>query len=120
MVEAALTLTLTLMFFWGIMEFGQAVWAYNLLAHAARTATRYGIVHGSKSKSVADNDKIALIARSQTIGLSNVNVKTTWSPNNNPGSTIKVRVSYTYSFIGPYMPAKSIQLASTSQMMILQ
>lgn len=120
MVEAALTLTITLMFIFGAMQFGQAVWAYNLIAHASRSATRYAITHGSKSSSVATTDKVSSIVTGQTIGLSGVTTTTTWTPDKAPGSTVKVKVSYTYNFIGPYMPSTSITMASTSQMTILQ
>jgi len=119
-VEAALTLTITLMLLFGVMQFGQAVWAYNLLAHASRSATRYAITHGTKSTSTATTDKISSIVTDQTVGLSGVTTATTWTPDKSPGSTVKVKVSYTYDFIGPYMPTTSITMASTSQMTILQ
>ena len=120
MVEAALTLTIALMFLFGIMQFAQAVWAYNLIAHASRTAARYAITHGTKSASTATTDKISSVVTNQCIGLSGVTTTTTWTPDKSPGSAVKVKVSYTYNFIGPYMPTTSITMASTSQMTILQ
>jgi Flp pilus assembly protein TadG len=120
MVEAALTLTIALMFLFGTMQFAQAVWAYNLLAHASRTAARYAIAHGTKSMSTADTAKISSIVSNQVIGLSGVTTTTTWTPDKSPGSSVKVKVSYTYNFIGPYMPAASVTMASTSQMTIIQ
>lgn len=120
MVEGALVSSTALAILFGIIEFGQAVWAYNLISHAAREGTRYAIVHGKNSKSPASDDTIKGIVQNQTLGLnpSNLTVKTTWTPDNKPGSVVKVAVTYTFKFMGPYVPTGSYTMRSNSQVTI--
>lgn len=44
LVEFALVLPLLVLLFFGIIEFGRAVFTYNTLANAAREGARFGIV----------------------------------------------------------------------------
>ena len=48
----------------------------------------------------------------------NLNVTTTWSPDNKPGSMVLVQVRYTFNFTIPFITLKPVNLTSTSQMMI--
>jgi Flp pilus assembly protein TadG len=51
LVEFALVLPLMLLIVTGLFDVSRAIWQENTLAYAAREATRYAIVHGSKSTS---------------------------------------------------------------------
>jgi len=121
MVEAALASSVALAILFGILEFGQAVWQYNLVAHAVRQGTRYAMVHGANAKTHATSTDIATVVKNQMPGTdgSKVNVTVTW-PNgdNKPGSPVKVTVSYPFTFMGPYVPTGTYTLQSTSQMII--
>jgi len=120
MVEAALASTTALALLFGIFEFGQAVWQYNLVAHAAREGTRYAIVHGANSSTPATSDTITAKVKNQSLGLdpSKLSVTVTWINNNRPGSAVKVAVSYPVTFMGPYVPNGNFTVKSTSQMII--
>lgn len=48
-LEGALTLTVTLMMLFGIIEFGRATFAYNQVAYLAQDGARYASVRGSTS-----------------------------------------------------------------------
>src|SRR5262249_33344726 len=120
MVEAALASSVALAILFGILEFGQAVWQYTLVAHAARQGTRYAIVHGANAKTHASSDDITTVVKNQMPGLdgSKVNVAVTWISDNKPGSSVKVVVSYPVTFMGPYVPNGTYTVKSTSQMII--
>ena len=120
MVEGALVSSTALAMIFGMMEFGQAVWAYNTISHAAREATRYAIVHGANSKAPATSTTITQIVKDRTLGLSqsNLTTTTTWTPNNKPGSTVKVAVTYSFKFMGPYVPKGTYTMRSSSQVTI--
>jgi Flp pilus assembly protein TadG len=123
MVEGALTLLVLFVTFFGIMDFGRLVWTYTTIAHGAREATRYAIVHGSASANPASVATIQGIVLSRSPGLSSSNITTTvtYSPNNqNAGSSVQVLVNYTFYPITPYIPVGAMTLKSTSQMVIYQ
>ncbi len=109
--------TLTLMF--GIISFGMTIYTYSFLSNAARDAVRYAIVHGSKSTSPASSDDIQTYVRNEARGLkaSAISVSSSWNPNNNPGSTVNVQVSYSFH---PFYPFASVTLplSSSAQMVI--
>ena len=122
MVESALALTVFLMFIFGILEFGRAVWAYNQVAYLSHDGARYAIVHGSASPQPATAAQIATYVQNAAIGLppAAVSVTTAWAPDNSPGSQVSVRVQYTVQFLGPFMPASSLPVSATSRMIISQ
>ena len=103
----------------GIISFGMTVYTWSFLSNAARDAVRYAIVHGSKSSSPASADDIQTFVRNEAQGIkpSAISVSTTWNPNNNPGSTVSVQVSYSFR---PFYPFNSVTLplSSSAQMVI--
>jgi hypothetical protein len=104
------------------MEFGRLVASYNILAGATREATRYAAVHGSASGSPATSSDIQDLVRKWAIGLdsNSVVVTTTWSPGNGPGSSVKVKASYTASPLTGLVLKDGVALQSSSQMIISQ
>ncbi len=122
MIESALTAVLLFMLIFGIVGFGRAIWAYGWVSHAAREATRWAAVRGSESGRAATASDVTNFVSQQLAGLTNnnneLNVATTWSPNNSPGSFVQVTVQYTCTQIVPWVP--QIVVSSSSQMMIAQ
>ena len=121
MVEGALCLTVFLMMLFGILDFGRAVYGYNLVSAAAREGARYAMVRGATSGRTASAATVATYVRTWAIGIptSDLTVNTTWSPDSQPGSTVNVNVQYNFKPLGPYMPAP-FTVQSTSKMMISQ
>ena len=122
-VEGALTLAVFLTLVFGVCEFGRAIWVYTLLCHAAREGTRYAAVHGSESgmasSTTISNTNALVKARAVGLPSGNVNVTTTWVPNNTPGNAVRVHVSSDFTFVTPYrLPKTTLSLKSTSQMMV--
>ncbi len=107
----------------GIVDFGRALYAYDAISDAARIGTRFAIVRGSSSGSPATSSTISSYVQNNCCaGLtpSSITVTTTWNPNNNPGSTVTVQVSYSLTFMLPFLPTSSVPMSATSEMVISQ
>ena len=119
-VETALSLTVFLMILFATMDLGRMVFAFNFVSYAAREATRYAMVRGTKNPT--DAAGLTTFVKSEAIGLdrSAITVTPTWTPDHTPGSTVQVKVSYSFQPIAPYMPAGPFTLSSTSKMLISQ
>jgi Flp pilus assembly protein TadG len=134
LVEFALVSTATLTLMFGIIDFGRALYTYHLVSNAARSATRYAIVRGSTCTVTgcpATSDSIQTYARGLAPGInpSSLAVTTTWSSgtgcndvaNQGPGCLVAVQVSYPFTFsVVPLLPAFTMRMTSTSQMVIAQ
>jgi Flp pilus assembly protein TadG len=94
-VESALAVLSFALLMLGIMEFGLAGMISNSVAFAAETAARYASVHGSSSLAPATQSAVQAVAQSYAapLGAGALTVTVTWNPNNNPGSTVTVKVS---------------------------
>lgn len=142
LIEAAVSLVVLLALFVAIMQICLALYASHFVADAAREASRYAIVRGSTSCSNspslvdcnASADEIQNWVRSlgyPGIDPVNLTVTTTWpssgadcypstSPCNNPGNLVSVAVTYTFPLNIPLWKNATINLSSTSQMVISQ
>jgi Flp pilus assembly protein TadG len=121
-VEFGLAFLLFFTFLYATMEFGRIVASYDILAGATREATRYAIVHGSASGSPASASDIQNIVRRWAIGLdrNSVQVTTTWSPGNGPGSLVRVQSSYTVQPFTGLILHSGLTLKSSSELTISQ
>lgn len=122
MLEGALVMLAFLLVIFGLMDFSRMVWSYTMISHGAREATRYAIVRGSSSGHTASVSQIQGIVTSRSPGLdpSATTADVTFTPDQNPGSMVKVVVTYNFYPIAPYIPVGPISLKSTSQMVIYQ
>lgn len=120
-VESGLCFLLCMTIFMGIMEFSMGIFTYNFVSYAAREGARYAASRGSLSSSPATSDSIQTLIRNQAVALdtSLVSVSTTWNPNNTPGNTVAVKVSYPITpLIG--FALGNITVSATSTMPIAQ
>lgn len=135
-----------LMIFFGVVDFGRALYTYNFVAHAAREGTRYASVRGITAGSTCSGTPFPANCTASTTGVTNylrssipaldgtkMTVTTTWpvqtyspglcstaSTKNSPCCTVQVNVSYSYSFMLPYLPTAAITMSNTSKMVISQ
>ena len=121
-VEFGMTAVVFFLLLFAIMNFSLAVYAYNQVSYAAREGTRYAAVRGATAPTPAGSDDVAQFVKSESAGLNagNMIVNTTWSPDNNPGSFVKVDVQYTFNFVMPFVTLPQLSLESTSQLVITQ
>jgi Flp pilus assembly protein TadG len=122
-----MVLTIFFMFFFGIMDFSRALYAYHFVGDAAREGTRYAMVRGSTCTSYptacpasANDIQNYLQNVPAAITATQLTATTTWTPNNNPGSVVQVQVQYKFKFILPLLPSAAITMTSTSQTVISQ
>jgi Flp pilus assembly protein TadG len=111
LLEFALTFLLFLAMTMGGLEIGRAIWTYATVSHATKQAVRYAMIHGADNTGVDGNGNalsqgdveanVENVAKENAVGLDGavLNVVTTWTPDNTPGSTVEVRVSYPFQFL---------------------
>jgi Flp pilus assembly protein TadG len=122
MVEFSIIAASALMLIFGMMNCAIGVYDYNFVSYAAREATRYAAVRGSSSGSAASTTDISnfVIAQSKGLNGSKITVSTSWSPDNSPGSTVRVQVSYPFTVTIPFINGNTLNFSSTSQLIITQ
>lgn len=111
LAEFAIALTVLLLLVFGIVDLGRAVFAYNTIANCAREGTRRAVVCGADSPvdqklgPTANDSKLVdflygtYTGRNYTSGLdpSRLTITSTWAnTTNSPGSTVTVKVTYTF------------------------
>lgn len=139
-VEMALALVILLTMVFGMMEISLALYTYHFVSEAAREGTRYAIVRGSSCAGFATACPATpadIQNYIQTLGFPGINpaamtVNTAWSsypaggaclplPNcTNPGNMVQVTVNYQYPLSIPFIPASTINMSSSSEMVISQ
>lgn len=132
LIEFALASTLFFGTLFGIISFSIAVFEYNTVANLAREGARYAAVHGSYSGSVATSATVQTYLRTRSYGMLVTAVITCGTPtgslgacqcsagvcSNDPGNVVQVRVTQSFTPFTSFIPATSINLGSTSQMII--
>ena len=141
-VETAVSFALMIGLVLGIIQVALALYTYHFVSDAAREATRYAIVRGSYScantpglsNCGATSDQISDYVKSLQfpgINPANLSVSTSWpdtgttcypstSPCNNPGNTVLVQVTYKFLLSIPTWRSVSLNLSSSSRMVISQ
>ena len=120
MVEFAIVASVFWLLLFAIMECSYAIFAYSYVSYSAREASRFAAVHGGGSRQPATADSVRQFVLGQTQGLdtNQLTVNTTWAPDNQAGSVVKVQVQYNLKLSIPFMPASTLPLTSTSKMVI--
>ena len=149
MFETALASTIFLAMLIGVFQMMLAVSTFNYVSDAVREGTRYAIVRGSTSCANTPNlsncnatvdqikayikgisypgmkaDSLSITIRWLSASSSGT-YPTTWSACtsgtcNAPGNMVSVVATYPFSFSVPFVPKATINLTSTSQMVISQ
>ena len=120
LVEGALTISAFLMIFLGIIDFSRMSYAYNTMQYLSREATRFASVRGASSGRVVDSAAVTTFVNARMVGLDTTItpvITTTWTPDKNIGSEVKVKVDYTFKPFVPGIPT-TLHLIGTSAMVI--
>jgi Flp pilus assembly protein TadG len=124
LVEFSLVLFMLLIVIFGVVEMARLVLVYTTVANSARAGARYAIVHGGDLTSGASgngNDAnvktvVKNFASAGTLPLADSDITVTYSPTNTAGSTVTVKVVYTYRPLLSYFDSLlNVRLGSTSQ-----
>ncbi len=122
-LEFGLVIVMFFMFVFGVMDFGRALYTYHFVSNAACEATRYAMVRGSSSTepvTAADIESYVKSIAPEGIDRDNLIVSATWSPNDSPGSTVRVQVGDNFRFMTPVLVSYQMSLSDSSQMVISQ
>lgn len=119
-VEFALVLLPAMIIVYAILQGAAMLFAYSAVAYASRCGARYAMVHGNNSTQPATASSVQSYVRGLVLGInsSQITVNTTWTPDENPGSTVKVQVNYPFVPFAPFVSSVTVQLSSTTQTII--
>jgi Flp pilus assembly protein TadG len=123
LIECALGSVLFFMTLFGILEFGQAVWRYNMVANLAQEGARWATVRGSGASggmTPASAAQVQTFVQSRAVGL---NVTAPTPPTSNPstlnaGDQVVVKVQTTFTPLTTLIPHSTITLSATSKMIM--
>lgn len=140
-VEMALTMVILLSVMFGLIELCFALYSYHFVSDAAREGSRYAIVHGSTC-SVSGVSCTAPVGSTQIqtyvqnlgypgINPSNLIVTASYSAYpaggtcnatgcNGPGDLVTVVAKYTFKLSIPFVKVQTLNMTSTSSMVISQ
>ena len=122
LVEPAMVTSLFLVLLMGIADFGRMGFAFNSIAFAAHRAARWASTRGSASGHAATvaNIQANALANVTALDTTQLTVGVTWNPNDNPGSTVQVQMTYNFSTLLIPISSKALKLKSTSTQIITQ
>ena len=118
-VEFAFVVPILVALSFGAIDGGRAMLTFNSVERLARDGARYASVRGSENPSPATEDNVIDYLKSRASGLDDVKlgVNVTWTPNNDPGGTVAVRV--TYGFDTLFLPLDTFNFDTTSTLNIM-
>jgi Flp pilus assembly protein TadG len=149
MIEFAVVAIVLFTCIFGIMDCSRALYAYHLASYSAREATRYAMVRGSTWGSTpcsttatfgcnATSANVQAYVKSiapLTSDVSSLTATTTWPGTelagsattctiangaNSPGCLVIVQVNYAFNYTLPLLPSTTLNLKSTSAVVILR
>lgn len=146
LTEFALTLSLYFTLVIAIIEFALAMYAHHFTSFASGAAVRFAMVRGSSWQAActsavpyscnANSSTVTSYVQSilsKPLVTSRTSVTTTWpgiaADNtacdasdglNSPGCIVRVKVTYNFNYVLPFMPKNVLVMSSTSSATILQ
>lgn len=104
-----------------IIDFGRMMWLNNTVEHIATEGARYAAVRGADKPSPVTESQVTTYVQDRADGIpaSDMTINVSWSPNNNPGSTVTVLVTYNYEYIiGSILGFDTVDLQGRSTMIV--
>ncbi len=132
LVEFAIASTVTLTLIFGMVDYGRALYTDHLVSYGARAGSRYAIVRGSACAVAgcpATSASVQTYVRGLAPGIdpTQLTVTTTWPGGggcaagaNDPGCPVTVTATYPFKFLVRLMPSFTMQMTSSSTMVISQ
>ena len=140
LVEYAIVFIVLITMLLAIADFSRALYAYHFVSNAAREGARYAMVRGCNPTSTqcptpATTNSVQTYLQNAPMGIDSTQVSatTSWpveptSPticstaatNNSAGCTVQVTVTYPFNFLFPFVSTSTLNMTSTSQMIISQ
>jgi Flp pilus assembly protein TadG len=121
LIEFALTSVLFFMMVFGIIEFGLAIWQYNMVSDLAQEGARWAVVRGSSSTLLptATSTELQNYVQSRSPGFTVTVTATPADPSSaGPGTPISVQVTSSFSPVSALIPTTTLNLTSTATMIV--
>jgi Flp pilus assembly protein TadG len=119
LIEFAFASVIFLMMMFGAIEFGIAIWNFNLVSDLAQEGARYAAVHGQNSGSPRTTAQLAAFIDSRAIGLPVTTTTPLGAPNTKAAGTIvEVNVSHTLNWGGGLLPLWNFPVSSSARMIV--
>jgi Flp pilus assembly protein TadG len=119
LVEFAFASVLFFMLVFGTIEFGLAIWQYNMVSDLAQEGARWASVRGSSSTIPASASDLQTFVQSRSPGFTVTVTATPADPSAAaPGGTISVRVQSSFSPVTALIPSTTLSLESTAKMIV--
>jgi len=119
LVEFAFASVLFFMLVFGTIEFGLAIWQYNMVSDLAQEGARWASVRGSSSSIPASASDLQTYVQSRSPGFTVTVTATPSDPSSaGPGGTISVRVQSSFSPVSALIPSTTLSLESTAKMIV--
>jgi Flp pilus assembly protein TadG len=122
MLEMALVLPIYFLLVYGVIQLCFVMFGYCNATYACRLAVRYAQIHGTGSTYQCTATDVSNLATPYLWGApkNGVTISTTWSPDNNPGSTVTVKISLVYPTVIPFSKMSQINIGTSASATILQ
>ncbi len=120
-VEFGILASIFLTLSFAVVDFGRMMWLNNTVEHVAAEGARYAAVRGADKASPVDVDQVKTYVRDRATGIpaGDMAIDVTWSPNNNPGGSVTVLVTYNYEYIiGGMLGFDPVDLEGRSTMIV--
>lgn len=109
LVEFALVIPVLILILMGVFDLGRGIYAYNVVASAAREGARYGILDPNNTAIIQSTAK----ANTAALDQSQITVNSQCSPNCNAGSSVSVTVTYTFRPVTAFFATFTVTGKST-------
>ena len=130
LVEFTLTFLLFLVIVLTLLEMGRGIWTYTTLAHAARQAGRYAMVHGTENIGTLTGISDVAARHAQGLDTKQLTVSTQWNPRADTpktdpsavqrGDIVEVKLTYPFRLVTSPIVLKesTFTMSSTSRMVV--
>ena len=122
MMEMALILPIYFLMVYGVFLMCFVLFGYCNATYASRIAARYGALHGTGSTYQCTGTDLQNLAKQFLWGAptNGTTITPTWSPDNNPGSTVTVKIVLVYPTAIPFSSISQVTVGTSAQEVILQ
>jgi Flp pilus assembly protein TadG len=122
MMEMALILPIYFLLVYGVILICYVLFGYCNATYASRIAARYGAVHGTGSTYQCTSTDLQNLAKQFLWGApaNGTTITPSWSPDNNPGSSVTVTIKLVYPTAIPFSSIRQVTVGTSAQEVILQ
>ncbi len=118
--EFAIIVPILLALTMGAIDGGRAMLTFNSIEKLAKDGARFASIRGSEYSSPATQVDVANHIKGRATGLDDakIAVNVTWTPDNDPGSVVAVRITYAFDTL--FLPFGTLNFDRSSTLNIMR